>query len=152
MSFFEINITAEIPKPRFSPVRLKKNVRAILKTLGWKKAALSLLLTGDRGIRKLNKKYLRHDRPTDVIAFGQLEGKALRTASGARPFLGDIAVSMETAARRAAGFGNSFDYELHFYFCHGILHLMGWRDKTAAQRKRMLAKQAKILKKIGIKP
>ena len=128
--------------------RLQRNVKAILKALGWKPdASLSLLLTGDRQVRKLNKKHLGHDWPTDVISFSQLEGKPLgvkKTAS----CLGDIVISLETTVRQAAEYGNSFDYELHFYICHGILHLMGWDDKSKKEAKKMENKQKAILKKV----
>ena len=145
-SFYDIQIKLEALKPRVSIPSLKKNIRAILKALGWKQAALSLLLAGDRKIRELNQQYLQHDRPTDVIAFSQLEGKPLRSKGG-RPFLGDIVISLETTARQAAEFGNSFDYELHFYIVHGILHLMGYDDKTKKDGKWMEEKQTMILEK-----
>ena len=146
---YEIQVKIETLTPRVAVSRLQKNARAILKTLGWKKAGLSVLLTGDLRIRKLNKKYLRHDRATDVIAFSQLEGKPL-VSSKQSPFLGDIVISLETTARQAAVFGNSFDYELHFYLCHGILHLMGWDDATPSLAAKMDKKQKMILKEIGL--
>ncbi len=142
---------SRLRRPRVLVSRLQKNIRAILKVLGWEKgASLSLLLAGDRSIRKLNKKYLGHDCATDVISFSQLEGKPLPSKKGVA-FLGDIVISLETTARQAAEYGNSFDYELHFYICHGILHLMGWDDKVKKEAARMFAKQTQILKKIGIK-
>ncbi len=152
-SLYEIQIQIDTrkPKPRLSALRLQKNIAAILMALGWKKgASLSLLLTGDRSIRQLNKKHLGHDYATDVISFSQLEGKPLSSKKGA-PFLGDIVISLETTARQAAEYGNSFDYELHFYICHGILHLMGWDDQTKKDAKRMENKQKKILENIGMK-
>ena len=146
---YEIQVKLEARKPEVSVARLKKNTRAILKALGWKKAVLSLWLAGDRQIRILNKRYLHHDRPTDVIAFSQREGKPLRLKDGL-PFLGDIAISLETTVRQAADFGNSFEYELHFYICHGILHLMGWEDSTLKSAAKMERKQKLILEKIGL--
>ena len=146
---YDIQIKRETPKPRVSVSRLKKNTRAILKALGWKGAAVSVLLAGDRKIQKLNRKYLNHDRPTDVIAFSQLEGKRLRFKDDI-PFLGDIVISLETTARQAVQFGNSFDYELHFYLCHGILHLMGWDDSTLKAAAKMDRKQRMILEKTGL--
>ena len=148
-SSYDIQIELRARKPRVSAARLKKNVRAILKSLGWKKAALSLLLVGDREIRKLNKRYLHHDRPTDVIAFSQLEGRPLAFQSK-QPFLGDLVISLETAARQAEEFGNSFDYELHFYICHGILHLMGYDDHRKKDAAKMENKQKRILREIGL--
>ena len=146
---YDIQIQVAARRPRVSTAKLTKNIRAILKSLGWKSAALSLLLTGDREIQRLNTRYLAHDRPTDVIAFSQLEGRSLGRKSR-QPFLGDIVISLETTARQAAEFGNSFDYELHFYICHGILHLMGYDDHTAQDAMKMENRQTRILNKIGI--
>ncbi len=148
-SNYAVEIQINARKPRVSAARVKKNTAALLKALGWKTAALSLLLVSDRRIRTLNKQYLRHDRPTDVIAFSQLEGKPLGPKDR-KPFLGDIVISLETAARQAEAFGNTFDYELHFYICHGILHLMGWDDKKKSEANRMNLKQQKLLEKIGV--
>ncbi len=64
--------------------------------------------------------------------------------------LGDIIISIDTTARQAEEYGNDFLYELAFYLCHGILHLMGHDDSTKAQAERMWAKQTNVLKKIGI--
>lgn len=147
---YDIQIQIDAPKPKIAIARLRKNIRAILKNLGWKKAALSLLLVGDRAIQRFNKRYLGHDRPTDVIAFSQLEGRALLSKKKDCPLLGDIVISLETTVRQAAQFGNSFDYELHFYICHGILHLMGWDDHRKKDAKKMEVKQKMILKKIGL--
>ena len=147
---YEVQIRLETKKPKVSISSLKKNIPCILKALGWKKAALSIVLTDDQKIRKINQKYLRHDRATDVISFSQLEGKGLRSKDQC-PFLGDIVISLETTARQAFAFGNSFDYELHFYLCHGILHLMGYDDKTNREAAIMEKKQKMILKKIGLR-
>lgn len=138
MSAFEIEIRNEAKNIRVPAARLKLAARKILKSLGLKGASLSILLVNDRAIRRLNRRYLGHDRATDVIAFPQK-----------KPFLGDIVISLETTKRQAKEYGNSFDYELCFYLCHGVLHLMGFEDKTKKQSEKMLRKQEKILRKIG---
>ena len=147
---FDIQIEVETPRPKVSRARLQKNIRAILRALGWKKAALSVSLVSDRKIRSVNKRYLNHDYATDVISFSQIEGRPLG-GKPERPFLGDIVISLETTARQAAQFGNSFDDELYFYLCHGILHLMGWDDSTRKAALKMEAKQKKILRQIGLR-
>ena len=158
-SRFDIRIRSEAKKIRYPLSRLKKTAGKILKILGWKKSGLSILLLNDAGIRKLNRKYLNHDRPTDVIAFGTISKSArFNSLIGIRrtnpallemvPLLGDIAISLETARRMAKELKTSLDYEIHLYLCHGILHLMGYDDHKPKDRAKMWAKQERILKKI----
>lgn len=121
-------------KIRISLTGLKKTTKKILRALGQKKAGLSVLLVDDPKMRTLNRRYLGANRTTDVIAF-----------EGCDSFLGDIVISLPTAKRQAKRYDHSFTYELYFYLCHGILHLMGYRDKTAREAKKMERKQERIL-------
>src|SRR5437868_2393266 len=68
-----IQIRSEAPRYRVSISSLERRVRKILKALGLKKTGLSVLLTTDAKIRAINRQYLNHDRPTDVISFGNSE-------------------------------------------------------------------------------
>ncbi len=109
------------------------------------KAELSVVIGDDAWIQELNRRYLRKDRPTDVLAFPQGE-----TPSG-QPVLGDVAISAETAARQAAEQGHGFERELALLLVHGVLHLTGWKDSTPAGRRRMLARGEELLAKLGAK-
>jgi probable rRNA maturation factor len=104
-------------------------------------AELSVVIGDDEWIRDLNREYRKKDRPTDVLAFPQDAAPA-----GAAPLLGDIAISAETAARQAEEMGHSFQRELELLLTHGILHLTGWTDETAAARKRMMSRAETILR------
>lgn len=134
---YRVQIRSEAKKIPYPLSRLKISAEKMLKSLGWKKASLSILLLNDAQIRRLNRRYLKHDRPTDVIAFGGT---------------GDIAISLETAKRMAGGLKTSFDYEVHLYLCHGILHLMGYDDRTPEARRKMWRRQDQILRKLGFSP
>ena len=117
--------------------------RIIAGTLAREKKAgrsVSALLTGDRRIRALNKKYLRHDYATDVISFGLDGGPPAESG-----MLGDIVVSVETAEKTARRLGIPFKEELARYLVHGTLHLLGYDDRKTAERKRMHARQERIL-------
>lgn len=144
----DVEIRNENKTSEVSLSGLKFKIRQMLKALGWKKAGLSVLLTGDRKIRRLNRQYLNHDWATDVLAFGQPKSSF---SSGRIPFLGDIVISLETTKKQAHRFGNAFLYELCFYLCHGILHLMGYRDKTKMEAQKMEKIQKRILRQIRIK-
>lgn len=100
-----------------------------------------MLLVGDRVIRRLNRAYLDHDYPTDVLAFPQHNDPS----SPQLQLLGDVVISVETAARQAKEHGHSLARELALLLIHGILHLFGYDDSTAAARRRMWAKQARLL-------
>lgn len=134
-----VEIRNEHPRIRPSLARLQRTAGRLLKRLGHPGKQLSVLLTDDRRMRRLNRRFLRRNRPTDVLAF-----------PGDSPLLGDIVISLDTARRQAASHGNSFRYELAFYLAHGILHLTGWRDKTKEDRAKMLRKQEDLLTAIGV--
>ncbi|MCB9799544.1 MAG: rRNA maturation RNase YbeY [Candidatus Omnitrophica bacterium] len=142
---FQIQITSTCRRMPCPESVLKKTISKIFKRLKIQKAELSLFLVGDRRMRSLNKRFLNHDWTTDVISFDLTSGKSRRSA-----LTGELIISLETARRQAAEFDTSFRYELYFYICHGILHILGYDDKTQGQRGKMLQKQAQILRQIGI--
>ena len=150
MPSYKIEIQNTASRYKIPQAKLKRAAVGILKSLGWRKAALSIRLVTDRQIRPINKRHLGHDWATDVISFSQLEGRSLKPAPQTVPFLGDLVISLETTARQAKEYENDFFYELCFYLCHGILHLMGHSDKTSKQAAQMERKQKAILKKLKI--
>jgi rRNA maturation RNase YbeY len=86
---------------------------------------LTLLITGDGEIRRLNRRHLGHDRTTDVLSFpadGMLEP--------GRAHLGDIAVSLPRARRQARRAGWPLDSEMALLLTHGYLHLLGHDHET----------------------
>lgn len=101
---------------------------------------LSVVLGDDAWIRELNETYKQKRTATDVLAFPQEA-----TPEGEGPLLGDVAISVETAERQATELGHSLLRELEILLTHGILHLTGWRDDTAARRRRMMARTEELL-------
>jgi probable rRNA maturation factor len=144
---FEIHLQNQVRTIPVSLAWLGRQTAKMLKRLQYKQAAVSILLVGDREIRALNQRYLGHDWVTDVLAFGYRERSPLKKK---RIFFGDIVISLPVTQRQAKKYGNSFRYELCFYVCHGLLHLKGFRDKTARERLRMERKQKNILKRIQV--
>lgn len=86
---------------------------------------LSIVFINDRRIRTLNRKYLSHDAVTDVISFSLQEGGALE---------GEVYVNLDQATRQAAAYGVSASDEVHRLVAHGILHLIGYDDKTKREQ------------------
>lgn len=115
-------------------------VRA-LEAAGYEDAQVSIVMVSDRRMRAMNRAYRGLDRTTDVLAFSQVEGEG----AGAHPeVLGDVVVSVESAARQAVEAGWSLGEELNLLVVHGMLHLAGYdhvRDPSAkAEMERMAAK------------
>jgi probable rRNA maturation factor len=101
-------------------------------------AELSVALTNDVEIHRLNRFFRHHDKPTDVLAFAMREGMVLPSgASSEFEMLGDVVVSIETARRQAARRGRSVENELRVLLAHGLLHLLGYDHRTKKQAQRM---------------
>ena len=111
--------------------------------MGCPEAEVGCLLVTDRRIRALNRRYRGEDFPTDVLAFPQGEGGG---PPGHPGLLGDVVISVETAARQAARAGHSLEREAALLLIHGILHLLGHDHATAAERRRMWAIQRRLLR------
>ncbi|MBD3266727.1 rRNA maturation RNase YbeY [bacterium] len=84
-------------------------------------AELSISLMDDRTIQELNHQYLNKDYPTDVLSFSLREGETV----GQGDPLGDIVISVDTAAQQAADYGHGLDDEIDELLFHGFIHLLG---------------------------
>jgi len=127
---------------RIDRARLIRAAEAVMAAEGvGAEAELSVVIGDDRWIQSLNRRYRKKDRPTDVLAFPQDS-----PACGRGLLLGDVAISAETAARQAKEVGHSLMDEIVLLLAHGILHLTGWTDRTAAQRRRMMERAQEVLK------
>jgi probable rRNA maturation factor len=82
---------------------------------------VALVLTSDAPVRRLNARYRHQDKPTDVLSFPGPGGEA---------GLGDIVISLDTAARNAPRFGRTLDQELQILTLHGFLHVLGYDHET----------------------
>ncbi len=101
-------------------------------------ASLAISLTDDAEIHALNRMYRDTDRPTDVLSFSLLEGDAVR---GDAEALGDVVISVETAARRKK---RGLEGELLHLLTHGICHLCGWDHATPAEARAMFAEERRL--------
>ncbi|HEY6462377.1 MAG TPA: rRNA maturation RNase YbeY [Polyangiaceae bacterium] len=111
-----------------------RRARAMLAAVQLPDAELSILLTGDDQIKKLNRIYRAKNQPTDVLAFAQREGEHGERAGR---LLGDVVVSVPTTRRQAAAAGKDVGSELTMLLAHGLLHLLGWDHDTPAKDRRM---------------
>jgi len=104
---------------------------------------LEVVFLGDKEIRRLNKKYKRRDRPTDVLSFNISAAELKRKA-----FFGEVFISLDTALRNSGIYGTDFEEEAALYIIHGILHLFGYEDESLKDRLRMSKVENGILRQI----
>jgi len=93
-----------------------------------KKVSVSIVFTDDRFIKNMNKRYLSHNRTTDVIAFPLSDGPGPE---------GEVYVNLDQAKRQARDYNVTFHNEVRRLVIHGTLHLLGYRDSTPSLKKRM---------------
>jgi probable rRNA maturation factor len=114
---------------------------------------LSLRLTGDAEIQALNAQFRKLDKPTDVLSFAAMEVEFPQVADNspdAAIYLGDIIISVDTAARQAPEHGYSLRKELAWLASHGLLHLLGWDHPNEVSLLLMLDRQASLLACSGL--
>jgi probable rRNA maturation factor len=103
--------------------RLRRRAAKALGALGCDAAELSVWLCDDAAMQDLHGRYLGDDTPTNVMSFAQREGEF----GDLEPdVLGDVVISVDTAARDAAEAGMPLEDEVTFLLLHGILHLLGY--------------------------
>ncbi len=128
--------------PRLPAV--KSLVQRILTESGQPRAIVSIDFIGDGRMRRLNHRYRGRDTTTDVLAF------AMRDAAGPHSdLLGDVVISIPTAAKQAVEHGHTVAYELAVLLIHGILHLLGYdHERNAREARRMQHEERKILRAV----
>lgn len=118
----------------------------VLDAMGETGAELVVSLVGDDEMHALNRDYREKDRPTDVLAFAMREGEP--TPDGEN-VLGDVVISLDTAARQAAERDVSLADEVRTLLIHGILHLLGYDHEVSAnESRRMKAKERWLQKRL----
>jgi probable rRNA maturation factor len=122
--------------------RLRKAADRMLAYLELSDAELSVLLVGDPAIQVLNREHRGKDRPTDVLSFplGETPGE------GAPRLLGDVVISLPTAARQAKSRKRALFPEARFLLAHGLLHLLGYDHVTKTQKRRMDAAARRLVR------
>jgi probable rRNA maturation factor len=120
-------------------------VRSALIAEGIEQAEIGIILVDDRRIAAVHRRWLGLAGPTDVITFDLSAGPP-----EASVLAGDIVVSTETARRMARAVGWTPRQELAYYIVHGVLHLTGYNDHTAADRRQMRARERAVMKACGL--
>lgn len=116
-------------------------VRGILEEAGIHRATISVAVVDDPSIHEINRDFLNHDYPTDVVSF---------PLEWAEDYLeGEVVVSAETALLRAPEFGWRPSDELILYVVHGMLHLVGYDDHDNDDRQEMRSRERQHMQRLG---
>ena len=122
---------------------LKLAARTVLEGEGVREAKVTLAVVDDAHIHRLNKQFLGHDEPTDVLTFPY-------TDRGAKKLEGEVVIGYGVATEYAADRGHAVGLELQLYVVHGCLHLCGYTDTDDAAAADMRAKEREYLAKLGL--
>ncbi len=125
---------------------IRRAVRAALGKTANRRGELCVIFVSDAKIRTINREHLGHDYATDVIAFPYGERSPADWKGEDAPPFGDIYIARGVARRQARETGHDELTEWMTLAVHGALHLNGFDDRTAARRRRMFARQDRIIK------
>jgi probable rRNA maturation factor len=127
---------------------LERAARTVLDLSGSPDSDLTIVLVDDARIQALNRDFLAHDAPTDVLSFPADEPDP----ETGRRYLGDVVISLGRAAEQARERGHAFEAEMQLLVVHGVLHLLGYDHAEAEEKERMWAAQAGVLERLGVSP
>ncbi len=139
-------IRARVSNPYEYPLdfaALKDAAQAVLEGEGVREAAVTLAFVDNPHIHRLNKQFLAHDEPTDVLTFPH-------SAPGAKKLEGDVVIGYQVAEEYAADRGHPVGPELVLYVVHGCLHLCGYTDTDDRGAAEMRKKEREYLTKLGV--
>ena len=130
--FFEDIIPLKLSVPK-----LQHLVRLLIQNEEKTFGDISVICCSDEYLLKINEQYLGHHYYTDIITFDYVENAVIS---------GDLFISVDRVAENAEKYGNPFIEELHRVIIHGVLHLVGYNDKTVKEQSLMREKEDFYLK------
>ena len=125
--FYEQDVQSKLKDKRKLSAFLDELLRKHKKTVS--KTALTYIFCNDEYLLQINRQFLDHDTYTDIITFDLGEHP--------KELVGEIYISLNRIAENAEKFGITYNEELHRVIFHGALHLCGFKDKSAADKKEM---------------
>jgi probable rRNA maturation factor len=140
----QVTLANEQSRHQVDESKLIEAAKAVVLDSQFASATISLAIVDDDTMHQLNRQYLEHDYPTDVLSF-VLEDDDSHLE-------GEVIASADTASAVACELGVSPDQELLLYVIHGTLHLVGFRDKTPEEVEEMRAAEQRYLQQFGFSP
>lgn len=138
-----LQIELEHPTRTLDLALLAEVIERAVQGEGFTVSYLGVVLTHGEAVHELNRTYLDHDYPTDVVSFPLDED-----AVAAGVVDGEVYVDLDTAAERAAEFDATFEEEAMRYALHGLLHLMGYDDASEEDRQAMRQREDLYLRSV----
>lgn len=111
---------------------------------------ISVILTDEKNIQKINKEYRQIDKATDVLSFPMFEKDEIDKAKLQKEVLGDIIVCMPIVKKQAEEYGHSEEREFAYMLVHGFYHVMGYDHMIEEEKTIMRSKEEKVLNKLRI--
>jgi probable rRNA maturation factor len=124
ISFHSEGVNTKTPSKRL----LKAWIKEFVSNHGKKVGELAFVFCSDEKILEVNQNFLQHDYYTDIITFDYCEGEIVS---------GDIFISVERVAENATSHNIEYNTELTRVLAHGVLHLIGFQDKSPKKKKEM---------------
>ena len=115
---------------------ISKWISRVVKQEGGHLSNLNVIFCSDDYLLGINRQYLKHDFYTDIITFDYSSNLLVS---------GELYISIDRVRENAVALGVSFQQELCRVIIHGVLHLLGYKDKVAAQKKKMREKENECL-------
>ena len=115
---------------------IEKWVSKVISYYGFEEGEINYIFCDDDYLLKLNVEFLEHDTFTDIISFDYTLGKLIS---------GDIFISVERVRENALNFNQTFENELNRVIIHGILHYLGFKDKSSTEKSVMRAEEDRCL-------
>ena len=138
-----VSITCLQELVRVDRVELREIVRTVLSGEGKMESEISLVFVDNPTIHRLNRRYLKHDEPTDVLTFPMSD-------PGSKKLVGELVIGVEAAWAEAANRGHDVQAELALYVIHGLLHLCGYDDRSRSTTKVIREREGYYLRTLGL--
>ncbi|MDO9186149.1 MAG: rRNA maturation RNase YbeY [Bacteroidia bacterium] len=119
---------------------LKQWIKEVIEKKKRKAGEITFVFCNDDYLLNINKQYLNHDTFTDIITFDYSK------EDSKQPISGDIFISIERVEENALKYSKTFENELHRVIIHGVLHLLGYTDKTKIAKEEMTKQENLCLK------
>lgn len=131
----------DVPLPKLKKRKLAEWIKSVITSEGKKIGEISFIFCSDQYLLEVNKKFLNHDYYTDIITFDYVEDLVIS---------GDILVSIDRVKENAFTYSTTFQNEIHRILIHGVLHLLGYKDKLKKDKDLMTFKEDTYLNSLEI--
>ena len=131
----------DLPLPKLHKQKVIRWIKFCIETIHQKKTGnINFIFVSDNYLLNINKKYLNHNYYTDVITFDYCEKNKVS---------GDIFISIDRITENSEKLKTDFNEEMHRVMIHGILHLLGYNDKTIEEKQNIHKKEDEMLKHLS---